>query len=59
MKTNEPNKNRRSIYIPPEVYEPALAQAQRQGTNLSLVIRQFLKMWLDGKIKPEFDEPPK
>jgi hypothetical protein len=58
MKTNE-NKNRRSIYIPPNIYEPALFQAQKQGTNLSLVVRQFLKMWLEEKIKPEFDVTPK
>jgi len=59
MKTNEKYKsvdNRRIVYIPPELYERAMSQVKMDGTNLSLVIRQFLTMWLNEKIKPDFTE---
>lgn len=59
MKTNEKYKSvedRRVVYIPQDLYERAMSQVKTDGTNLSLVIRQFLTMWLNKTIKPDFTE---
>jgi len=50
--------NRRSIYIIPEIYSPALAMAKRQKVSLSSVVTMLLRMWLDGKVTPQLAEIP-
>lgn len=45
--------NRRSMYIVPEIYLPALAMAKRQKISLSSVVTMLLRMWLDGKVIPQ------
>ena len=52
--------DRVTLSVPEGLKNRARAQAILRGKDLSQVVRELLKMWLDGKIelpKEEEDEP--
>ena len=55
--TNHPNK--RVLYIPDEIYKPAMELAKNNNISMSDVVRMFLTMWLNNEITPHTGQPPK
>jgi Arc/MetJ-type ribon-helix-helix transcriptional regulator len=42
---------RTNVVIPDKLKRQAMVKAIAEGKNLSLVIRQLLRLWLDGRVE--------
>jgi hypothetical protein len=53
---NQPKTPLRSFRVPDEVWKPALARAQREGTTLTAVLLETLEEYGKGEVRHAPDQ---